>query len=38
MLVFSKRLDALAQHAIARAIQLNNQEAPQREREGQKKE
>jgi hypothetical protein len=36
MLVFSKRLDALAQTAIAKAIQLDNQEAPQRERERQK--
>jgi hypothetical protein len=29
MLVFSKRLDALAQSAIAKAIYLDNQEAPQ---------
>ena len=35
MLVFSKRLDALAQTAIAEAIQLDNREAPQREREPQ---
>jgi hypothetical protein len=33
MLIFSKRLDALAQTAIAKAMQLENQEAPQRERE-----
>ena len=32
MLIFSKRLDALAQTAIAKAIQLDNQGAPQRER------
>jgi hypothetical protein len=31
MLVFSKRLDALAQVAIVQAIRLNKQEAPQRE-------
>ena len=31
MLVFSKRLDALAQVAIFQAIRLNEQEAPQRE-------
>jgi hypothetical protein len=31
MLVFSKRLDALAQVAIVEAIRLNKQEAPQRE-------
>jgi hypothetical protein len=37
MLVFSKRLDALAQTAIAKAIHLDNQEAPRRERERQKK-
>ena len=36
MLVFSKRLDALAQMAIAKAIQLDNQEAPQQEREHRK--
>ena len=38
MLVFSKRLDALAQTAIAAAIQLDEQGAPQRELERQKKE
>jgi hypothetical protein len=37
MLVFSKRLDALAQAAITRAIRLNDEEAPQREVERQKK-
>ena len=37
MLVFSKRLDALAQTAIAKAIRLDNQEAPQRERDRPKK-
>jgi hypothetical protein len=37
MLVFSKRLDALAQAAIVEAIRLNEQEAPQREIERQKK-
>ena len=31
MLVFSKRLDPLAQAAIAEAIRLDEQEAPQRE-------
>jgi hypothetical protein len=31
MLVFSKRLDALAQTAIAKAIQMDNQEVSQRE-------
>jgi hypothetical protein len=31
MLIFSKRLDALAQVAIVQAIRLNEQEAPQRE-------
>ncbi len=31
MLIFSKRLDALAQVAIFQAIRLNEQEAPQRE-------
>ena len=31
LLVFSKRLDALAQAAIVQAIRLNEQEAPQRE-------
>jgi len=38
MLVFSKRLDALAQTAIAKAIQLDEQGAPQREIDRQKKE
>jgi hypothetical protein len=38
MVVFSKRLDALAQAAIVRAIRLDEQEAPQREMERQKKE
>jgi hypothetical protein len=37
MLVFSKRLDALAQAAIVEARRLNEQEAPQREIERQKK-
>jgi hypothetical protein len=37
MLVFSKRLEALAQVAIVQAIRLNDQEAPQREIERQKK-
>ena len=37
MLVFSKRLDALARTAIVEAIQLDEQEAPQREIERQKK-
>jgi hypothetical protein len=36
MLVFSKRLDALAQVAIVEAIRLNAQEAPQREIDRQK--
>jgi hypothetical protein len=36
MLVFSKRLDALAQAAIVQAIRLNEQEAPQREIDRQK--
>lgn len=36
MLVFSKRLDALAQVAIVQAIRLNELEAPQREIERQK--
>jgi len=31
MLIFSKRLDALAQVAIVEAIRINEQEAPQRE-------
>ena len=37
MVVFSKRLDALAQAAIVEAIRLDKQEAPQREIERQKK-
>ncbi len=37
MLVFSKRLDALARAAIVEAIRLDEQEAPQREIERQKK-
>jgi len=37
MLIFSKRLEALAQVAIIKAIRLNDQEAPQREIERQKK-
>ncbi len=37
MLVFSKGLDPLAQAAIAKAIRLDDQEAPQREMERQKK-
>jgi hypothetical protein len=37
MLVFSKRLDALAQVAIVQAIRLNELEAPQREIDRQKK-
>ncbi|MBN1568678.1 MAG: hypothetical protein JXA73_12595 [Acidobacteria bacterium] len=37
LLVFSKRLDALAQAAILEAIRLNEQEAPQREIERQNK-
>jgi hypothetical protein len=37
MLVFSKRLEALAQVAIVQAIHLNDQEAPQREIDRQKK-
>jgi len=36
MLVFSKRLDALAQVAIVEAIRVNKQEAPQREIDRQK--
>jgi hypothetical protein len=36
MLVFSKRLDPLAQAAIVEAIRLDEQEAPQREAERQK--
>jgi hypothetical protein len=38
MLVLSKQVDALAQAAIAEAIRLDEQEAPQREIERQKKE
>jgi hypothetical protein len=38
MLVFSKQLDALAQAAIVEAIRLDEQEAPQRELERQRKE
>ena len=38
MLIFSKRLDTLAQAAIVQAIRLNEQEAPQREIDRQKKE
>jgi hypothetical protein len=38
MVVFSKRLDALAQLAIVEAIRLDDQEAPQREKERQEKE
>ncbi len=37
MLVYSKRLDPLAQAAIAEAIRLDEQEAPQKEIERQKK-
>ncbi len=37
MVVFSKRLDALARAAIAEALRLDEQEAPQREAERQKK-
>jgi len=37
MLIFSKRLDPLAQVAIAEAIRLDEQEAPQREIDQQKK-
>jgi hypothetical protein len=37
MLIFSKRLDALAEVAIVQAIRLNQQEAPQREVERLKK-
>jgi septin family protein len=36
MLIFSKRLDILAQEAIAEAIRLDEQEDPQREIERQK--
>jgi hypothetical protein len=37
MVAFSKRLDALARAAVAEAIRLDEQEAPQREIERQKK-
>ena len=37
MVLFSKRLDALAQAAVVEAIRLDEQEAPQREIELQKK-
>ena len=37
MLIFSKRLDPLAQAAIAEATRLDEQEAPQREIDRQKK-
>jgi hypothetical protein len=38
MVAFSKQLDALAQLAIVEAIRLDDQEAPQREKERQAKE
>jgi hypothetical protein len=38
MVVFSKRLDALARLAVVEAIRRDEQEAPQREVERQKKE
>lgn len=38
MVVFSKRLDAVARAAIVEAIRLDEQEAPQREIERQKEE
>jgi hypothetical protein len=38
MLVFTKRLDALAQAAIGQSIRLDDQEAPQREKARQEKE
>jgi hypothetical protein len=38
MVVFSKRLDALARLAIVNSIRLDQQEAPQREAEQQQKE
>ena len=38
MVVFSKRLDALAREAITEAVRLDKQEAPQREIESRKKE
>ena len=37
MVLYSKRLDALAQAAIVEAVRLDVQEAPQRELEKQKK-
>jgi len=37
MVLYSKRLDALAQTAITEALRLNEQEAPQREADRQKK-
>jgi hypothetical protein len=37
MVIYSKRLDALARAAIVEAIRLDNQEAPQRETERQNK-
>ena len=37
MVLYSKRLDALAQAAISQAVRLEAQEAPQREREKQQK-
>jgi hypothetical protein len=37
MVIYSKRLDALARAAIVEAIRLDDQEAPQRETERQKK-
>jgi len=37
LLIYSKRLEALAQVAVIEAIRLNNQEAPQRELDRQKK-
>jgi len=36
LVIFSKRLDALARAAITEAVQLDKQEAPQREAERQK--
>ena len=37
MVIYSKRLDALARAAIAESVRLDNQEAPQRETERQNK-
>jgi hypothetical protein len=37
MVIYSKRLDALARASIVKAIRLDEQEAPQRETERQKK-